>query len=193
VIKAVFLDRDGVINRNVFYPDTGEYESPRTVSAFELFPDSLLSLFKLQEAGYRLFLVSNQPNIAKSKSTWSELQEIQMKFEAALALAKIEFVAFFYCYHHPASSVPDYGGPCECRKPSPYFLTKAAADYSVDLSQSWMVGDRGTDIECGKRAGVRTILIVPDGGLAQSLPQTFEPDHLARNLSEATSLILGRP
>jgi D-glycero-D-manno-heptose 1,7-bisphosphate phosphatase len=186
----VFLDRDGVINRNVFYPDTGAYESPRNAAAFDLFPDCIQSLLRLQAAGFQLFLVSNQPNIAKAKSTLSELQGIQQKLEAVLAQEAIHFVDFFYCYHHPDSNIPEYGGPCECRKPSPYFLIKAATNHGIDLSQSWMIGDRSSDIECGKRAGVHTILIVPDHIPAQDLPQEPRPDHVAGNLSDATSYIL---
>lgn len=192
VTRAVFLDRDGVINRNVLYPDTGAYESPRTAAAFELFPDSMASLLHLRNAGYQLFLVSNQPNVAKAKSTMSELQEIQRKFEAALAEANIDFAAFFYCYHHPDSSIAGYGGPCACRKPSPYFLIQAAEHHSVDLNQSWMVGDRPTDIQCGRRAGVRTIWIVPADAPEQNLPQPTQPDYRARNLGEATRLILAQ-
>jgi D-glycero-D-manno-heptose 1,7-bisphosphate phosphatase len=74
--KAVFLDRDGVVNRNVFYPDSGEFESPRSVEAFELFPWTLEALRRLCDAGYALFIVSNQPNFAKGKSPMEPLQEI---------------------------------------------------------------------------------------------------------------------
>lgn len=190
VVKAVFLDRDGVINRNVLYPDTGAYESPRNAAAFELFPDTTESLRKLENAGFRLFLVSNQPNVAKAKSTLIELQEIHHKLEAALAREAIHFTDFFYCYHHPDSSVPEYGGPCECRKPSPYFLIKAATEHGIDLSQSWMVGDRASDVECGKRAGVRTILIVADHFHGHDLTNEPTPDNVAGSLGEATGYIL---
>jgi len=189
-MKAVFLDRDGVINRNVYYPDSGAYESPRTAAEFELFPDSLQALQNLQVAGYYLFLVSNQPNAAKAKSTLLELEEVQLKFEAELALAKIRFVEFFYCYHHPDSNDPIYGGPCECRKPSPYFLKRAAADHNIDLNQSWLVGDRLTDVACGCRAGVRTVLIDPNNEHGVDLAIGVSPEWVVSNLGEATRYIL---
>lgn len=191
--KAVFLDRDGVINRNVFYRDTGAYESPRTAADFELLPDSLASMQRLQAAGYSLFLVSNQPNVAKGKSTLAQLHEIQSKLETALDGADIHFVAFYYCYHHPDSAVPIYGGPCECRKPSPYFLQKAAVEYGVDLGHSWMVGDRLSDIECGERAGVRSILIDPDHSEVPRSPKSIEPGYVASSLGEASVHILNYP
>jgi D-glycero-D-manno-heptose 1,7-bisphosphate phosphatase len=189
-MNAVFLDRDGVINRDVFYPDTRARESPRTATEFHLFPDVLTSLRQLQNGGYQLFLVSNQPNVAKAKSTLQQLQEIHLKFEAMLDEANVRFAQFYYCYHHPDSKIPGYGGPCECRKPSPYFLLKAAFDYSIDLRRSWMVGDRLSDIECGKRAGTRTILIVRDRSHSPDPSTEPAPNYVLGSLSEATDCIL---
>jgi D-glycero-D-manno-heptose 1,7-bisphosphate phosphatase len=190
VRTAVFLDRDGVINPNVFYEDTGTYESPRSASAFNLFPDAIESLQELQRQGFLLFLVSNQPNVAKGKSTLEELQGIHAKFQMALDKGKICFAEYYYCYHHPDSSAPIYGGPCVCRKPSPYFLKKAAEDHHVDLMRSWMVGDRLSDIECGKQAGVRTILISTDHILDSGLPREHSPDWVVGSLREASCVIL---
>jgi len=151
---AVFLDRDGVLNRNVWNPRTGQYESPLRPEQFELLPRVIPSLQLLCNAGYLLFLVSNQPNYAKGKASMEALDAIHNKLEAALAEAKIVFTAFYYCYHHP-----EFSGECSCRKPSPYFLLKARDAFGIDLVASWMVGDRVTDIECGRKAGVRTIKI----------------------------------
>jgi D-glycero-D-manno-heptose 1,7-bisphosphate phosphatase len=190
VTKAVFLDRDGVINRNVFYSDTCAYESPRSAADFELFPDVLTSLQQLQAVGYSLFLVSNQPNVAKGKATLAHLDEIQSKLQASLDGADVRFAAFYYCLHHPDSTVPVYGGWCECRKPSPYFLKKAEAEYGVDLSRSWMVGDRISDIECGDRAGVRTILIDSEVSKASTSSKSIEPNYVASSLAEASLHIL---
>lgn len=192
-MNAVFLDRDGVINQNVFYADTEAYESPRTASEFHLFPDVLPSLQELQKAGYHLFLVSNQPNIAKAKSTLQQLQQIHLKFKAMLDEANVHFAQFYYCYHHPDSKIPGYGGPCECRKPSPHFLLKTALDYSIDLSQSWMIGDRLSDIECGKRARTRTILIVRDHSHPADPNAEPAPNYILGGLSEAARCILESP
>jgi len=189
-MKALFLDRDGVLNQNVFYQDTGAHESPRTVADFSLLPDAISSLLQLQAAGYKLFLVSNQPNVAKGKSQLQELVEIQAKLKSALDQAGISFAAFYYCYHHPDSTVPIYGGVCECRKPSPNFLKRAEAEYSIDLTVSWMVGDRISDIECGKRAGVRTVLVGLQQLPTSELQPGSSPDAIAADLGEATRYIL---
>ncbi len=188
--KAVFLDRDGVVNRNVFYHDTGAYESPRSAAEFELFSDALASMQMLEAAGYSLFLVSNQPNVAKGKTTLAHLDEIQNKLKAALADADVRFVAFYYCLHHPDSTVPIYGGACECRKPSPYFLKKAETEHGIVLSRSWMVGDRLSDIECGERAGVRTILIAPEHFKSSKSSNLIGPSYIASSLAEASLHIL---
>jgi D-glycero-D-manno-heptose 1,7-bisphosphate phosphatase len=187
--RAVFLDRDGVLNRNIFNPATGEYESPGRSEEFELVPGGLESLKLLQETGYLLFLVSNQPNYAKGKNTLEELKAVHELLREALDDAGIAFADFYYCFHHPKGIVPSHSGVCECRKPSPYFLNKAAAEFGVSLSASWMVGDRATDIECGQAAGVRTIRVLEDHPAVRN-PDAPLADFEAGNLSDAVSLIL---
>ena len=189
VVRAVFLDRDGVLNRNVFNPATGEYESPGRAEDFELTPGAIESLGRLQEAGYLLFLVSNQPNYAKGKSTLEDLQGVHARLNDALEAGGIRFAKFFYCFHHPKGIVPSHSGACECRKPSPYFLNEAAAEFGVDLANSWMVGDRSTDIECGQAAGVRTIRVREDHPAVRAVDEpiaSFEAD----DLRHAVMLIL---
>jgi D-glycero-D-manno-heptose 1,7-bisphosphate phosphatase len=157
--RAVFLDRDGVINLNVLNPATGEYEAPLTGAEFALIPGVREALLRLQEAGFLLFLVSNQPNYAKGKSSLAELDAIDAKLKRELAAMGVEFSAFYYCLHHPEGMVAGYSGACICRKPSPYFLLKAIREFGLDAAESWMVGDRTTDILCGRAAGVQTIYI----------------------------------
>jgi D-glycero-D-manno-heptose 1,7-bisphosphate phosphatase len=152
--RAVFLDRDGVLNRNVWNPATNQNESPLTPEEFELLPDVLPALRLLCDAGYLLFLVSNQPNYAKGKASMDTLNAIHCRLETALTEAEISFVAFYYCFHHP-----EFTGECICRKPSPYFLFQARDAFGIHLAASWMVGDRAADIECGRASGTRTIEI----------------------------------
>jgi D-glycero-D-manno-heptose 1,7-bisphosphate phosphatase len=152
--RAAFLDRDGVLNRNIWNPVTGACESPLIPEQLELLPRVIPALCQLREAGYLLFLVSNQPNYAKGKASMETLDAIHGRLEAELAIAGISFAACYYCFHHPAIT-----GSCLCRKPSPYFLFAARDIFDVDLTQSWMVGDRASDIECGRAAGVRTVAI----------------------------------
>lgn len=181
--KAVFLDRDGVINANVYYADSGEFEAPRTAGDFTLLPGALDAMKQLADAGYLLFLVSNQPNQAKRKATAADHGAIQAKLVAALAAAGIKVEEFFYCFHHPKGVEPSLSGPCDCRKPSPYFLNRARDAHDLDMAQSWMVGDRDTDIACGKAAGVRTISIADDA-------RDMGADHAAASLFEAGRIIL---
>lgn len=185
--RAVFLDRDGVINRNVLNPATGEFEAPLSADDFEFIPGAVEAMRELRAAGFLLFLVSNQPNFAKGKSTLEQLAAIHMKLQSGLARSGIEFSQFYYCLHHPRGVVSEYSRSCECRKPSPYFLLKAGAQFNLALSQSWMVGDRPTDVECGKAVGTKTILI----DSAQSrLAKDALADKTAPDLLTAARLIL---
>jgi D-glycero-D-manno-heptose 1,7-bisphosphate phosphatase len=187
--RAVFLDRDGVLNRNVLNPSTGEYESPGKPEDFVLVPDVFVSLRRLQDAAYLLFLVSNQPNYAKGKNTLEELKQVQAVLAEKLLDAGIHFTDFYYCFHHPQGVVASHSGACECRKPSPFFLKKAAAEFSVSLADSWMVGDRATDIECGLAAGVRTVRVREDHPAKRKTDEPV-PDFEAQDLAGAVSFIL---
>jgi len=163
--RAVFLDRDGVITANVFYVDTGETEGPRTAADFRILPGALDAMARLCQAGYLLFLVSNQPNQAKRKATRADHDAIQALLVAALVGAGVRIEEFFYCFHHPNGAEPSLSGPCDCRKPSPFFLNRARDAHGLDMAQSWMVGDRDSDVACGQAAGTRTLHIpgdVPD-------------------------------
>src|ERR1700724_1626670 len=124
VNRAIFLDRDGVINKNIFYEHSGEWEAPLPPDHFERADGAIEALRQLQSAGLLLFVVSNQPNAAKAKATLETLDEIHQRLIAALDEAHIHFTAFYYCYPHPAGTVPSLSGPCDCRKPSPHFLLK---------------------------------------------------------------------
>ncbi len=149
--RAVFLDRDGVLNRNVWYADTQAWESPRSPEEFTLHDGVLPALAILRDAGFLLFLVSNQPNAVNGKSKPDALDAMHAQLSAALASAGLRLEDAFYCTHHPR-----FTGPCPCRKPSPFFLQKAARDHGLALPGCWMVGDRATDMECGRAAGTRT-------------------------------------
>lgn len=182
---AVFLDRDGVINRNVFNPATGCHEAPLTAGDFVFVPGVAQALRQLQSAGYLLFVVSNQPNYAKGKSSFRRIFAIDQKMRRELASAGIAFSGVYYCLHHPQGIVPEYSGPCGCRKPSPYFLLRAIRKFHLDPERSWMIGDRETDVLCGRAAGVRTIFV----GERSNGPNA---DFIARDLLVAATHIQSR-
>ncbi len=184
---AIFFDRDGVLNDLVFNPATGAYEAPQRLADLKPTP-GLGSLLKpLQDRGYQFFVVSNQPDAAKGKSTLEELDAIHAALAQHLASEGLEFREFFYCRHHPQGIVPGLSGPCECRKPSPYFVEQAIARYGLDRQGSWFIGDQDSDIQCGQAAGLRTLQL----RLPQSASKRGQakPDLNAENLVQGIGLL----
>lgn len=157
--RAAFIDRDGVLNEGVPDPETGLLESPLHPDEVRLLPGVGPALGRLAAAGYLLVGVSNQPAAAKGKVTVEELIATQERVLELLAAEGVRFDDFKLCLHHPAGIVEGLSGPCDCRKPAPGMLLEAAAESSIDLSKSWMVGDTDSDIEAGRNAGVETVLV----------------------------------
>lgn len=188
--SGIFLDRDGVINLNVLNPATRVWESP--LAADDLIPalGALAAMRRLQSAGYLLFVVSNQPNYAKGKASLETLNAIHDRLLGFLREADVSIASFYYCLHHPQGTVPGYSGPCQCRKPSPQFLLQARDTFSLDFANSWMIGDRTSDVECGRRAGVRTVRILNLEEGAEHGDGISSPDFTAVDLSQAAALIL---
>jgi D-glycero-D-manno-heptose 1,7-bisphosphate phosphatase len=185
--KAIFLDRDGVLNKLVMNPATREYEPPHSPKDLVLYPDVIESLRALREGGFILFLVSNQPDYAKGKTSLENIHAVHARFDHILTSGGIHFREYYYCYHHPNGTVPEYSFACECRKPKTYFLLKAAHDYGIDLKNSWMIGDRDSDIECGKVAGTKTIMIEePHSSVYRGAES---PDYRAENIKSAVQII----
>ena len=182
--RAVFLDRDGVLNRNVFYADTQAYESPRSPDDVVLTDGIAGALSALRAAGYLLILVSNQPNAVKGKCTRATLNHIHDRLLALFAAEDVQFTACYYCYHHPSHS-----GPCQCRKPSPYFLFEAARSWQLDLSRCWMIGDRASDVACGRAAGAHTVWIDTGEGM-QPPARENAPDLAASSVVEVVATLI---
>jgi len=185
---GVFLDRDGVLNEHVFHTASGGYEPPHAPDELRLFPWTIPALRRLSDAGYLLFIVSNQPDYAKRKTTLEALTSVREALDARLAAAGIGITETAYCYCHPDSSVEGYGIPCPCRKPSPWMVEQLLRRHRVDPQRSWMLGDRRSDIDCGAAAGLRTIQIYDP----HSIPTegVVAPSFRADNLSEAVRVIL---
>jgi D-glycero-D-manno-heptose 1,7-bisphosphate phosphatase len=188
MVPAIFLDRDGVLNELIFNSTTGEHESPHVPEDFIVIDGIVPALQRLALAGYELFLVSNQPSYAKGKTTLENIEEIHQRLDEFLTENGIEFREYFYCRHHPDGIVPTHSGPCRCRKPAPYFLFEAARKHDVELVSSWMVGDQTTDVECGRSAGCRTVLVMNERSAAKRGP--CRPDVMANSLSEAVDRII---
>ncbi|MDQ3021676.1 MAG: HAD-IIIA family hydrolase [Bacteroidota bacterium] len=185
--KAIFLDRDGVINGLIFNSERNEYEPPHKTTDLKLL-DGVIDVLKMFiENGYKLFIVSNQPDYAKGKTTLENLKEVHNELHRILIKNNILFTDYFYCYHHPEGIVREYSFDCECRKPKTYFILKAISDYNINKNNSWFIGDRDTDIECGKRSGLKTILV---GNKYDINTKKFEPDFFASDLIKTSEIIL---
>lgn len=153
--KAVFLDRDGTINKYVGFL--------RNVDEFELMPGVAEAIRKINSSGYLAIVVTNQPVIARGEVTVPELQLIHNKMETLLGAEGAYLDAIYYCPHHPhkgyEGEIPELKIDCDCRKPKPGMLIRAAEDFNIDLSNSWMIGDGENDIKAGKAARCKTALI----------------------------------
>jgi D-glycero-D-manno-heptose 1,7-bisphosphate phosphatase len=182
---AVFLDRDGVLNELVVDPVSGEPESPLAVEQVRLEPGVAEAAVRLEDAGYLLVCVSNQPAAAKGKVSVAQLLAVHARVTDLLAREGVTLAASRICLHHERGAVPGLGGPCDCRKPAPGMLLDAAATLGIDLGESWMVGDTDTDITAGRAAGCRTLLIRNPASVHKRL-QAIEPDPTADSLLDAT-------
>lgn len=186
--KAVFLDRDGVINELMFNKTTNEYEPPHKIDGLEIIEGVIDSLHDLQDKNYELFIVSNQPDYAKGKTSLDNLKNVHDELHKIFVKENILFKEYYYCYHHPNGIIKEYSYDCNCRKPKPYFVLKAIKDHNIDPDSSWFVGDRDSDISCGRASGLKTILI--ENKYSEQYSGTIEPNFIVNNLSEATEKIL---
>ncbi len=157
--KAVFLDRDGVINELVYHNEAGIIDSPFTVSQFRLLPAVPAAIGELHAMGFLVVLVSNQPGMAKGHLDQKTFDAIQQEMESALAREGASLDGQYYCLHHPEAKVARFKRDCSCRKPKPGLLLQAAREMSIDLAESWMVGDGLTDVQAGRAAGTKTMLV----------------------------------
>ena len=156
--KAIFLDRDGTINKYVGFL--------RDIEQFELLDGVTDAIKKINESGYLCIVVTNQPVIARGEVTYEQLDEIHNKMETLLGLEGAYLDGIYICPHHPhkgyEGEIPELKIDCDCRKPKPGMLLRAAKDFNIDLQKSYMVGDSESDILAGKAAGCKTVLIGED-------------------------------
>lgn len=173
--RAVFLDRDGVLNRAIVR--NGRPHPPAGLSELQVLAGVPEALAALKAAGFLLIGITNQPDVARGTQKREAVEAINAALLAALPLNEI-----LVCYHDDAEG-------CDCRKPHPGLLTRAAMKYNIDLSSSFMIGDRWKDIEAGRHAGCATILI--EYGYAENGLKSI-PDYRVHSLSEAVAWILDR-
>ena len=190
--RAIFLDRDGVVNELVYFQTQGIIDSPFVANQFHLCPGVPQAIKRFQGAGYKVIIVSNQPGIAKGHMTMANFNIIGETMKAQLGKEGAILDGEYYCLHHPEATIEQYRIDCKCRKPKPGLILQAAKDMDIDVSQSWFIGDNLTDIKTGKNAGCHTMLL---GKMRCELcdlmyNEGIKPDAIKLNLLEAADFIL---
>lgn len=179
--KAIFLDKDGTLVEDVPYninPDL-----------VVLTPGAGEGLQLLQEAGYELIVITNQSGIARGFFPETAIESVETCLRQRLAEIDVSLKGFYYCPHHPDGVVPTYAIACDCRKPRPGLLERAAKEQGIYLEQSWFIGDILNDVEAGRSAGCRTVLIDNGNETEWELSVQRLPHHIVNNLLDAALLI----
>lgn len=183
--RAIFIDRDGTISEEVGYINH--------LSRFRLFPYSAAALNQLHKNGYLAIVITNQAGVARGYFSEAMVQEIHQQMKKELETSGARLDAIYYCAHHPSVGEPPYQLDCDCRKPKPGLLLRAAQDYNIDLANSWMVGDRYSDIELAANAGVKSALVLSGYGRGEWEHQreswSRQPDLVADDLLAAVNQI----
>lgn len=184
--RAVFIDRDGTISEEVGYINHA--------SRFRTFPYTAAAIKLLNDNGWLAIVVTNQAGVARGYFSESMVQTVheQMKEDIESEGARLD--AVYYCAHHPSVGEPPYRFDCDCRKPKPGLISRAAMDFEIDIAGSWMVGDRYSDVELARNAGVKSMFVMSGYGRGewehQRATWTEQPDLTAEDLLEAVRLIV---
>ena len=183
---AVFMDRDGTINDEVGYVNH--------ITRFRLLPRSVKAIRLINQSSYKAVIVTNQAGVARGYFPEELVKEIHENLERTLSKEDAHLDGIYYCPHHPVYGMGRYKKDCECRKPKIGMIQKAAKDLNVDLSNSYMVGDRGADIQMAKEFGGKGILVLTGYGKGEyeylSKTWTVRPDYVAEDLYDAVEWIL---
>jgi D-glycero-D-manno-heptose 1,7-bisphosphate phosphatase len=193
--RAVFVDRDGVLNDLVVDREEGRFGSPLSAAQLSVPPFVAEAVREIRdELGFKVVVVSNQPGVAKKQFSLRELEKMNRKLREEAVGPGGSFDGEYYCLHHPDARVRKYRVACDCRKPSPGLLLRASSEMGLDLGSSYFVGDGLVDIKAGKSAGCRTVLV---GRLTSFLASAMEdegatPDYVVPSLKEVPALLRSR-
>ena len=204
--KAVFLDRDGTVSVEM------GYIHDKDIPLYALNPGAAEGMKKLQDAGYKLILVTNQSGVARGYYPESTVHAVHARLEHLLSKQGVRLSGIYYCPHHPQPKGPNDTGDsdtpgrtaseprwdlaldCDCRKPRPGMGLRAAKEHDLDLAQCWMIGDKGADLGFAEALGVKAVLVTTGYGfktLAKLQEKNMAPAFVADDLSKAADLILG--
>ncbi|MCI0692481.1 D-glycero-beta-D-manno-heptose 1,7-bisphosphate 7-phosphatase [candidate division KSB1 bacterium] len=183
--RCVFLDRDGTINEEVNYLSRPDQ--------LRLIAGAAEAIKRLNQAGLKVVIITNQAGIARGYFSEAALQQIHLELIKMLRAQDAHIDAIYYCPHHPTAGIGVYKKDCNCRKPKPGLLEKAARELNLDLHQSFIAGDKPADLQAGEAVGCRTILVRTGYGLESEKGLAggeFQPNHIADDLFEASRRIL---
>jgi D-glycero-D-manno-heptose 1,7-bisphosphate phosphatase len=186
--KAVFLDRDGTINEEVGYLTD--------LDMLRLIPGAGAAIKRLNQSGFKVVVVTNQAGVARGYFTESLVKETHSRLNQMLQETGARLDGIYYCPHHPTAGNSPYTMECDCRKPGTGLIERAARDNSIDIKNSYVIGDKWSDVELGQRAGSRTVLVrsgfAPDDPGNTRSSHITDPDFTAHDLSEAVDWIINR-
>jgi len=187
--RAVFIDRDGTISEEVGY-----INHP---SRFRVFPYSAAAIKLLNDSGWLAIVVTNQAGVARGYFAEDMIQTIHETLKQEMTATDARIDAIYYCAHHPSVGEPPYRLDCDCRKPKPGLIRRAADEFDIDLAVSWMVGDRYSDVELARNAGVNSAFVMSGYGRGEWEHQrqnwNYQPDLTANHLLEAVKRIIEEP
>jgi D,D-heptose 1,7-bisphosphate phosphatase len=189
--KAAFLDRDGIINELVYFPEHGIVDSPFIPEQVRLTPFAIQAVNRFNEMGFKVIVISNQPGMAKGHFDETTFDAISSKIHDLLRRGNATLDGEYYCFHHPNGIRKEYSKECDCRKPKPGLILKAAKDHDISLANSFMLGDGLMDVKAGHDAGCATILVAAANNFLLKLlsEQDAQPDHLAGTVKDAIGIV----
>ncbi|MBI2671670.1 HAD family hydrolase [Candidatus Woesearchaeota archaeon] len=188
---AAFIDRDGVITEIESYKQGDESKFLLKKEDIKIIPGSIEAVKRLNDKNIVIIVISNQPQIAKGLATKLQIDEINEEIKRLFKENGAVIDAIYCCPHHPKGSIKEYSLTCNCRKPEPGMILKAAKDYNIDLSRSYVIGDRISDIKAGNLAGCKTTIGVKTGYACNDGFKDAIPDVLVENILEASKFIIG--
>lgn len=183
-MKAVFLDRDGTV-----VVERGYITVPEMI---ELIPGAAEAIIRLRASGWKVFVVTNQGCVAKGMITEEELGAIHFRMVSMLGAEGAEVDGIYCCPHHPEGTVPEFAFECDCRKPRPGLLERAASEHGLELADCVMIGDTLRDLEAARLAGSRAVLVLTGRG-QETLAKEHRAHHVAQDLASAVHWVLSGP
>jgi len=190
-VRAVLLDRDGIINELIYFPEQGTIDSPFIPDQMKLTPFAVSSINRFHEMDFKVFVISNQPGMARAHFNEATFDSISCRMRNLLKQGDAYVDGEYYCFHHPQGSREEYRKVCDCRKPKPGLILKAASDHGFSVPDTFFIGDGIVDVKAGRAAGCKTVLVASVNGFLLELlaAHDAEPDFLVRTLDDAVKIV----